>query len=62
MIHYSIPPQELETLNADRMRAHFTEKELKKMDSDFMKIVLAEIDFYKNLPMGLVCMDPNNSW
>jgi len=52
----------LETLNADHVRAHFTEKELKQMDSDFMKIVLAEIDFYKNLPMGLVCMDPNNAW
>ncbi|KAF8318885.1 hypothetical protein F5887DRAFT_1034339 [Amanita rubescens] len=53
---------ELETLNVDRIRAHFTEKELKQMESDFMKIVLAELDFYKNLPMGLVCMDPNNLW
>lgn len=32
------------------------------MESEFMKIVLAEIDFYKNLPMGLVTMDPNNPW
>ena len=54
--------QELATLDADRMRANFTEKELKQMESDFMKIVLAEVDFYKNLPMGLVCMDPNNAW
>jgi hypothetical protein len=44
------------------MRANFTEKELKQMESDFMKIVLEKLDYYKNLPMGLVCMDPNNAW
>jgi hypothetical protein len=44
------------------MRANFTEKELKQLEKDFLNLILAEFDFYKNLPMGLVCMDPNNAW
>ncbi|KAF8732650.1 hypothetical protein AX14_004095 [Amanita brunnescens Koide BX004] len=54
--------EELATLDADRMRANFTEKELKQLEKDFLNLILAEFDFYKNLPMGLVCMDPNNAW
>ncbi|KAK2464023.1 hypothetical protein APHAL10511_003967 [Amanita phalloides] len=53
---------EIATLEPERMRANYTEKELKQMDSDFMKIILSELDFYKNLPLGLATMDPNTPW
>ena len=60
VVHQSL--QELTTLDADRMRANFTEKELRQFESDFMKAALTELDFYKDLPICLLCKDPNNTW
>jgi hypothetical protein len=50
------------TLNADRMRANYTEEELQEFEKNFMKAILSELEPYTNLPLCLVCMDPNNAW
>jgi len=53
---------EVETLESSRMRAAFTEQELKDIDAGFMKIMLAATDYYTNLPLVMVCQDPDNLW
>ncbi|KIL69065.1 hypothetical protein M378DRAFT_763834 [Amanita muscaria Koide BX008] len=54
--------EEIATLDAGRMRAAFTAKELKDIDAELLKIILATTDFYTNLPMALVCQDPDTAW
>ena len=54
--------QEIATLDASRMRAAFTAQELNDIDAEFIKIMLAATDFYTNLPMVLVCQDPDTAW
>ncbi|KAM6497331.1 hypothetical protein JOM56_007804 [Amanita muscaria] len=54
--------QEIATLDADRMRAAFTVQELKDIDAELLNIILATTDFYTNLPMALVCQDPDTAW
>ena len=44
------------------MRAAFTEQELKDIDAEFMKIMLAATDYYTNLPLVMVCQDPDSMW
>ncbi|KAF8634212.1 hypothetical protein AX15_001021 [Amanita polypyramis BW_CC] len=53
---------EIATLESTRIQAVFTEAELKQIGSDTLKIILSQVDFYKNLPMALVCMNPETPW
>ncbi|KAJ6486719.1 hypothetical protein C8R45DRAFT_1098017 [Mycena sanguinolenta] len=54
--------QEIPALESSRMRAAFTEKELTDIDSAFMKLALAKIDFYVTLPLSVVCGNPATPW
>ncbi|KAJ7493148.1 hypothetical protein B0H11DRAFT_1911087 [Mycena galericulata] len=49
---------EIPSLESSRMRAVFTEKELKDMDAAFMKLMLAKIEFSTALPLSVVCANP----
>lgn len=40
----------------------FTEKELKEIDTGFMKLALAKIDFSTTLPLSVVCGNPATPW
>ncbi|KAH9487381.1 hypothetical protein JR316_0001456 [Psilocybe cubensis] len=53
---------ELPTLESSKIKAAFTEQELKAIDKDFQKIVFADIDFHTTLPMTIVCMNPATPW
>ena len=44
------------------MRENFTIEELKTMESEFVKLALASIDYYTVLPLSMVCADPNTPW
>ncbi|KAJ7772860.1 hypothetical protein DFH07DRAFT_801744 [Mycena maculata] len=54
--------EEIPALESSRMRAVFTEKELKDMDSAFMKLALVKIDFNMTLPLSVVCGNPATPW
>ncbi|KAJ7451705.1 hypothetical protein FB451DRAFT_1284077 [Mycena latifolia] len=54
--------EEIPNLESSRMREVFTEKELKDMDSAFMKLALAKIDFNTTLPLSVVCGNPATPW
>ncbi|KAF8169124.1 hypothetical protein K438DRAFT_1983441 [Mycena galopus ATCC 62051] len=54
--------QEIPALESGRMRAVFTEKELKDMDAAFMKLALAKTDFNTTLPLSVVCGNPATPW
>jgi hypothetical protein len=49
-------------LDRDIIREKFTVAELKAIDSAFMKRVMASIDFYKSLPLSVVCGNPATPW
>ena len=49
-------------MDRDIIRENFTIAELKAIESESMKRVLASLDFYKNLPLGLVCANPSTPW
>ncbi|KAJ7152057.1 hypothetical protein C8R46DRAFT_1197794 [Mycena filopes] len=53
---------EIPSLDSSRMRAVFTEKELKDIDSAFMKIVMQKIEFATTLPLSVVCGNPATPW
>ncbi|KAK2464031.1 hypothetical protein APHAL10511_003975 [Amanita phalloides] len=53
---------EIATLEPERLRANFTEKELKQMDTDLTNMILSALDHYKNLPSVMVTMDPRTPW
>ncbi|KAE9401150.1 hypothetical protein BT96DRAFT_974919 [Gymnopus androsaceus JB14] len=59
MLHLS---HEIPTLEANRLKAVFTEKELKDIDAKVLSIALKTIDFYKAIPLGLVCSNPATPW
>jgi hypothetical protein len=44
------------------MRAVFTEKELKDIDSAFMKLAIARVDLYTTLPLSVVLANPATPW
>jgi hypothetical protein len=50
--------QEILDLDSSQMRAAFTEKELKDIDSGFMKFALTKIDFSFMLPLSVVYGNP----
>jgi hemerythrin-like domain-containing protein len=50
--------QEIASLESSRIRAAFTEKELKDIDDGFMKLMMAKIEFSTRLPMSLICGNP----
>ena len=50
--------QEVPTLNRERIRECFTEKELKDLDSEFMKHALGGISFWTTVPITIACGDP----
>jgi hypothetical protein len=50
--------QEIPGLDSSQMRAAFTEKELKDIDSGFMKFALTKIDFSTTLPLSVVYGNP----
>jgi len=54
--------QEVPTLESSKIRAAFSEKELKEMDKEFQKRVFSGIDFYTTLPMTTVCGNPATPW
>ncbi|KAJ7644766.1 hypothetical protein FB45DRAFT_299503 [Roridomyces roridus] len=54
--------EEIPSLESSRMRAVFTEKELKDIDNEFMKQALAKIDFNTTLPLSIVCGNPATPW
>ncbi|PPQ72502.1 hypothetical protein CVT26_003592 [Gymnopilus dilepis] len=49
---------EVPTLNRERIRECFTEKELKDLDSEFMKHALGGISFWTTVPITIACGDP----
>jgi len=53
---------ELKTLDRDIIREKFTIAELKAIDSEFMKRAMASIDFYKTMPLSVVCANPSTPW
>ncbi|KDR68365.1 hypothetical protein GALMADRAFT_257009 [Galerina marginata CBS 339.88] len=53
---------ELPTLESSKIRAVFTEKELKDIDKEFMKLALSNISFYTSLPLSSVCQNPATPW
>ncbi|KAJ7286428.1 hypothetical protein C8J57DRAFT_1287628 [Mycena rebaudengoi] len=50
--------EEIASLESSRIRAAFTEKELKDIDDGFMKLMMAKIEFSTRLPMSLICGNP----
>ena len=44
------------------MREKFTIAELKAIDSEFMKRAMASVDFYKTMPLSVVCANPSTPW
>ena len=44
------------------MQAKFTVAELKDINSEFVKRAMASIDFYKSLPLTVVCGNPSTPW
>jgi hypothetical protein len=54
--------QEIPTLERSKLAAVFTEADLKKMHEEFMKIILAKVDYYVDLPLAMCLRDPNNLW
>ena len=44
------------------MREKFTIAELKAIDSEFVKRAIASIDFYKTMPLTVVCANPSTPW
>jgi len=53
---------EIPTLDRNIMQEKFTIAELKAIDSEFMKRALATVDFYKTLPLSVVCANPSTPW
>ncbi|KAK7458748.1 hypothetical protein VKT23_009749 [Stygiomarasmius scandens] len=53
---------EIPSLESSRIRAVFTEKELKDIDSRFMKLVLKKIEFSTSMPLSVVCGNPDTPW
>ncbi|KAJ7511315.1 hypothetical protein B0H11DRAFT_1954698 [Mycena galericulata] len=53
---------EIPTLESSRMRAAFTEQELRDIDAAFMKLAMQKIDFYTALPLSVVCGNPATPW
>ncbi|KAJ6617141.1 hypothetical protein B0H10DRAFT_2034265 [Mycena sp. CBHHK59/15] len=53
---------EIPTLESGRMRAVFTEKELKDIEAAFMKLAMANIEFSTALPLSVVCGNPATPW
>jgi len=53
---------ELSTLDRDVMKEKFTIAELKAIDNEFMQRALKTIDFYKTLPLSVVCANPSTPW
>lgn len=53
--------QEIPTLESGRLRAAFTEKDLKDMEAQLMKIILKDVSFVTTLPMGLLCHDKSTA-
>ncbi|KAJ7185131.1 hypothetical protein GGX14DRAFT_702140 [Mycena pura] len=62
MIQHLNEGREIPALESSRMRAVFTEKELKDIDSAFMKRALANVDFSTTLPLSVVCGNPATPW
>ena len=54
--------QEIPTLDRNIMQEKFTIAELKAIDGEFMKRALATVDFYKTLPLSVVCANPSTPW
>ncbi|KAJ7286448.1 hypothetical protein C8J57DRAFT_1287679 [Mycena rebaudengoi] len=54
--------EEITSLESSRLRAVYTEKELKSLDDGFMKLMMAKIDFSTTLPLSLVCGNPATPW
>ncbi|THU97141.1 hypothetical protein K435DRAFT_838742 [Dendrothele bispora CBS 962.96] len=53
---------EIPSLESSRMRAVFTEKELKDIDSGFMNLALKKIEFATTMPLSVVCGNPATPW
>jgi hypothetical protein len=49
-------------LDRDIIQANFTVEELKAIDKEFMKHALASVDFYKTMPLSVVCANPSTPW
>ncbi|KAF8906785.1 hypothetical protein CPB84DRAFT_1844244 [Gymnopilus junonius] len=56
-LEYEVP-----TLSREKIRAAFTEKELKALDAEFMKHALKNMDLYTNVPVVLACGNPVTPW
>ncbi|KDR72139.1 hypothetical protein GALMADRAFT_1344375 [Galerina marginata CBS 339.88] len=50
------------TLDRDKIRAVFTEQELKEIDAEFMRRALSNVDFYTLLPVMACCGNPATPW
>ncbi|KAJ7928883.1 hypothetical protein B0H13DRAFT_1966700 [Mycena leptocephala] len=53
--------EEIPTLESGRLRAAFTEKDLKDMEAQLMKIILKDVSFVTTLPIGLLCHDKSTA-
>ena len=49
-------------MDRDIIKEKFTLAELKAIDSEFMKHAMATVDFYKTMPLSVVCANPSTPW
>ena len=54
--------KEPNVLDRNKLRETFTEKQLKDIDAEFLKLGLANIDYHTTLPITLVCGNPATPW
>ncbi|KAJ7761942.1 hypothetical protein DFH07DRAFT_814594 [Mycena maculata] len=52
---------EIPTLDANKMRAAFTKKDLQDLEAALGKRILAEVSLTTTLPMGLICHDKSTA-
>ena len=49
-------------MDRDIIQAKFTVEELKAIDKEFMNRAMATVDFYKTMPLSVVCANPSTPW
>ncbi|KAF9525795.1 hypothetical protein CPB83DRAFT_858899 [Crepidotus variabilis] len=54
--------EEVEKLDRETIRKHFTEQELKAIDAEFMKRATSGVDLYTALPLATICANPATPW
>jgi hypothetical protein len=53
--------QEIPTLESSKMRAAFTEKDLKDLEAAVGSRIMKEVSLVTTLPLGLICHDKSTA-